>query len=244
MSSIQRTSLLRLGAEFLLIFFSVVLAFIADDWRTKQNETRAAEASLELVLRDLRQDLVGLRRLEEVHQTWNEAALELVSVVEGDATRDELSQAADVALRWGVFRPSLVGYQGLQQTGRLRWVRDLGLHDALVFHYDETLAYLERLKVREDGAAFRANELAERHFRSVPADPPKVNRLVAISSAAEMREDREFLGALSNLVARRRWLNYRVSGGGPDDIYGYTGNFIVFTEQLVAAIEDYLSGES
>lgn len=233
-----------MGAEFVLVFFSVVLAFVADDWRTSRDETRAAEASLQLVLRDLGQDLTGLERLRDALVAQDAAALRLLSAVESDAPREQLAEAADRAFSQMVFRPSYAAYQGLQQTGRLWLLPDPELRDALVSHYDETLIYLERLRTQEEDAALRAVELGERHFRWIPVDPPKVNAIVATSSAAEIRRDKDFLGALAYLGGRRRWLGYRVGGGAPDDLFGYPGNFITRTERLMREVESHLGDGS
>jgi hypothetical protein len=242
-SRINRTGLLGLGAEFLLVFLSVALALVADDWRTTRDQTQAVEGSLNLVVRDLERDLDGLRRLKRALELQDEAGLRLLSLVESDATEEELSEAANMALGWYVFRPSYTAFRGLEQTGQLRLI-DAEIRDALVNHYDNLLAYLEQLKESEEVDHEHASQLAERHFRWVSADPPQFFKIVAAHSAAEMRDDTEFLGAVGKLASQRRWLNYRVSGVREDDLFGFTGNFMGFTEQLVAELEDHLRAKT
>jgi hypothetical protein len=220
------------------VFLSVVLAFFADDWRNRQDEARAAEASLRLVLRDLEQDRRGYARLRQALQEQEAAATSLLSLLGKDeATAEELSEAADRALGMMVFDPSYAAYQGLEQTGQLRAIRDAALRDLLVVHYTETLDYLEALRERELVAWERALALAARHFMWVAAEPPKVRRVVAVSSASEIRQDRAFLGTLGYLSSTRRWLDYRVGEFSTEDAGPWIGDR---NERVIAALMHYL----
>jgi hypothetical protein len=53
----------RILVESVAIFLSVLLAFFVEQWREDRNELREAEAALELVRAELRQNLVELERV-------------------------------------------------------------------------------------------------------------------------------------------------------------------------------------
>ena len=59
----QRISASKLAAEFVVIFVSVILALLADDWRANRLLIAEERNALEAMMRDLAEDETDLNRL-------------------------------------------------------------------------------------------------------------------------------------------------------------------------------------
>lgn len=204
MPRLDKKALAHFGAEFLVIFVSVVLALVADDWRDARTERREAESALRLVVRDLRSDSSGLEVFRRHLQAQDSAAQRFEELLDVGGPGDELDQAAAVALNEWNYRLANNAYEGLRQSGRLDLIPDTALRNAVISYHDEDQPYL--------------------------ADPQHWT-LVRVSSLAEIRADREFLGALGSLTSSRRWLDYRIGQ-----------IFLPENERLKEEIQAYLHG--
>lgn len=230
---LDRKTLTRLGAEFLVIFASVVLALVADDWRQTRNERAAAERALQLVLLDLREDHGGLEIYQRRLQGQDSAAARFLDLLDEDATAEELATTVSDALNVWNYRPSYSAYRGLVQSGQLGLIREDTLRETVIRYHDEALPYLDDLRNNVVESADRAALLAERHFRRVPGPDTTRWDLRLVTSSDAVRRDAEFLGALGSAASARRWLAFRIGQ-----------IFLVFNAETAATIERYLDGKS
>jgi hypothetical protein len=182
-----------------------------------------------MILRDLREDHQGLVVYQSRLAAQDAMAERLLSFLDAAAPADTLAAAAGAALTGWNYEPSYPTYRGLVQSGGLGQIRPASVWDEVIIYHDETVAYLDRLRATEVRAAERAGLLAERHFRRVPGNSPERWDLRLVSSVAEIRRDREFLGALGTMASARRWVHHRIGQ-----------IFLPANEALSSAIEVYL----
>lgn len=127
-------SLLR---EFIVIFAGVLIALVADDWRTSREEQRRSVQSLRVVTEDLRSDsgqLVGLGQLASGH---NAAARWLFE-------NWDVPQPPPDSIEWalmtlsGAQAPtfSRAGWDGLRNSNRLHLISSDSLRNALSAYYE------------------------------------------------------------------------------------------------------------
>lgn len=228
---LDRKTLTRLGAEFLVIFASVVLALVADDWRQSRNERAAAEQALQLVLLDLREDYHALEIYQRRLQGQDSAAGRFLDLLDEGAAAEELATTVWDALNVWNYRPSYSAYRGLVQSGQLGLIREETLREAVIRYHDEDIPYLDDLRTGVVESADRAALLAGRHFRRVPGPDTMRWDLRLVTSSDAVRRDGEFLSALASAASARRWLAFRIGQ-----------IFLVENAETAATIERFLNG--
>ena len=199
----------RLFAEFLVVFLSITLAFVAEDWRQARNDRQEESEALVMMLRDLQDDQKDLAlfktQLEE-DETGGARVFELLST---NANPDSLLRAVRTALSsWG-YRFSFPTYEGLVQTGKLDLIKDADLRDAIITYHDETLGYLEILVSHYK----ERNRVAENNFhkhiwRQRSADGWRNAEFV--SSVSALKADTQALGSLSRYSTNCWFLGLRI----------------------------------
>ena len=120
----KRTS--RLHLEFSLVFASVILALLADEWRSDCADAAAERRALALVVRDLDADAEDLRFFRAALIAQQDAAIRFISKAQDGTQEDSLPSDAEDALRALYYRPNHPTYQGLVREGlKARLVRPL-----------------------------------------------------------------------------------------------------------------------
>lgn len=104
----QRISPSKLAAEFLVIFVSVILALLADDWRANHLLIKEERRVLETMVKDLQADMVNLtffgRELADIEES---TTLALEALLAEDAPDHETfaSRAMRGTTLW-LYRPT------------------------------------------------------------------------------------------------------------------------------------------
>lgn len=132
----RKALFVRIFAEFLAIFAGVVLALTADGWAEQRAEERAASAGLRLVLGDLEQDSAQFVVVRLKMSEWADAtAWLLLQWDRSDVPADSVAHAFDVLTQGESLRLSNVGFDGLRDANRLRFIPDADLVNRLRDYY-------------------------------------------------------------------------------------------------------------
>jgi hypothetical protein len=229
LSTTTRNEFGHFATEFLVIFASIVLALLADDWREARNERNAEQRALQLILRDLRTDSADLLTYRGKLAEQELHAARLFSLLESGPPFDSLATEVGPALSIWNYRPALSAYRGLAQAGRLTVIHDETLRDRVVSYHDDTIAYLDDLRESVNNRSAHVIALFEAHAGRRPAADGSWSWTVA-GSADGLRRDVQALSALGNAAATRRLLRARI-----DDL------FMKENTELRRAIEAYLA---
>lgn len=225
------TSIGHLATESLVIFLSIVLALLADDWRESRDLRARERVALELIAHDLEAEARELATYRDRLAREEEAAARFITfAAAGAAPVDSLVSAVQGALITYNYRPSHPSYRGVAQSGQLALIRDPGLRDAIVAYHDDRVAYLEDLQRNVTTLSDRSTALLQRHVtRRRGEDGGWFFGLVG--SPVAVGGDVEALSALGHAAAARRWLRLRI-----DEV------FVPENEALRAAVAAYLAG--
>jgi len=228
----------RLAAEFGVIFLSIILALIADDWRETRSERQDGLDSLELILEDLHEEESGLDRFQEVLTEQVAAAAELIRILEERGDPGEIARAYSRVVLYFNYESAHPAYRGLAESGGLRLIEDAAVRDAIIDYHDGTIPYLQGLRLTMEEDAQTLARIGYRHFIRRP-DPggdgqSSLDRAWGFrleTSPAELRADREFMGALGAAGATARFLAARIDG-----------RFLERNRETIRVVQDYLTG--
>jgi len=219
----------RLIAEFLVIFLSVILALLADDFRDYRADREAERTNLELILSDLRADGENLRDYAEVLERADRDALRFLELLEQpDVSRDTLWTLAMGLTRHFNHRPRTTAFDGLRDAGRLGLIQDPEVRSGILGYHNFGVRYRMDLKARVVSETVRIDELARRHFTERPG--PDGGWVPHVSSTlSEIRADEELKAAISAASRDRRWLITRIET-----------IFLPLNEDVVGRVEAWL----
>lgn len=207
----QRISTSKLAAEFFVIFVSVILALLADDWREKQLLIKEERLVLESMLVDLEEDqramLVFAEKLEEIRAS---AALALAGLMADEAPPLEpwTDQMLEGSTLW-LYRPTYPTYRGLIQSGRLNLIRDPELRERLVEYHDDSVEYLFDLRMNAEHSQRALREAMNPYFIWQPADDDRW-RAALHAPIEELRSDSDLQGYLGRHGRTVSWLHLRI----------------------------------
>ena len=119
-----REHLPRLGAEFVIVFLSVVLALLADDWPTTRDDRAREREVLVLLLSDLEHDAGAMELFRERMAEDNPGDARLLTAIEDGVSADSLLLLVPDALQVWNHRPSHPTRDGLVQDVELGLIRD------------------------------------------------------------------------------------------------------------------------
>jgi len=144
-SWLHRVSWLRLSAEFAVIFLSITLSLLADDWRQSRNEAETERRALQELLSDLVGDSAALADVKEQTDSHDQAMMWLYQR-RGDSDVDPDSVNTQVGATQGFDPPHLLRatYTGLLSTGQLGLIQDDVLRRGIVTYYEDVLPELSR----------------------------------------------------------------------------------------------------
>lgn len=228
----QRISTSKLAAEFLVIFVSVILALLADDWREKQLLIKEERIVLESMLVDLEEDqramLFFAGKLDEIRAN---TALALAGLTAEQAPDPEswADQMLEGSTLW-LYRPTYPTYQGLIQSGRLNLIRDPELRERLVEYHDNTVDYLFDLRMNAKHTQQALRDAMNPYFIWQPADEDRW-RASLYAPIEELRADAELRGNLGRHGRSMSWLRQRI-----------TDLFEPHNVETAEAIRAYLAG--
>jgi hypothetical protein len=218
----RRRAWVHLGTEFLVVFLSVVLALVANDWRQSRIDRRSERQALALMLRELRQDSLDLTFYRRRLLGQDSAAAWLVTHVDRrDVPADSVRRAAIHATSYFNYRPTFPTYDGLRTSGRLTLIREVGLHDAVVSFFGGTVPYLDDLRQKVKSRSLETARAQLAHFMPRPApgsgvfsisgdNTPGWAEWKQTTSLAAIRADHQYLGDVAALGVSAAWLVRRI----------------------------------
>lgn len=229
----QRISSSKLAAEFLVIFVSVILALLADDWRTKQLLIAEERLSLEAMLRDLAEDETDLERLAGRLQEYEEGAITTLNTWAHDEVpaTDEWLRQFDQASGHYLYRSVYPTYAGLKQSGRLNLIRDPDLRDWIIEFHGDLNGYLSELHQNFDDHHEALTEATTPYFAATFDTERSQWRSQLITPLETLQADTSVRARLSNYTRSVAWLHMRI-----DEL------FIPHNQRLRVAIQAYLDG--
>lgn len=221
MSEGRRRAWVHLGTEFLVVFLSVVLALVANDWRQSQIDHRSERQALTLMLRELHQDSAELSYYRSRLLRQDSAAAWLVTHVDrSDVPADSVRRAAVRATTYFNYRPTFPTYDGLKSSGRLTLIRETRLHDAVVSFFGGTVPYLDDLRQKVKTRSLETARAQLAHFMPRPApgsgaftvssDTPGWAEWEQTTPLAAIRADHQYLGDVASLGVSAAWLAHRI----------------------------------
>ena len=225
----MRERALRLSAEALVIFFSVVLALLADDWRTARDDHAAEREYLASIVRDLELDSRALSQLDDRLGKQVAANAALLKFVEQGAGEDSVRSVIDDALQVFNYRPNYPTYQSLVGSGDLKLVDSPDLRDQITLYHEGWSAYLNTLL---NGVSNRADEVSQllRPYVRRREVAPGVWQIVHVDSLDDLAKQAAVLNAVADCAGLRSLLRSRVQE-----------LFLAENAKLREAIEAYLS---
>ena len=230
----QRISPSKLAAEFVVIFVSVILALLADDWRANRLLLAEERNVLEGMMRDLAEDETDLNRLAGRLEGFEENAQFAVAGMLDGEDFDEATwlPAFQGATGHFLYRPVYPTYTGLRQSGRLSLIRDEALREWIVEYHGDLIGYLVELRDSYDERHEAVLETMVPYFviRFDQEDARWRSQLVApVTELAHNQAVQFRLGQYARSVA---WLHQRI-----DEL------FVPHNQRLREAIQAYLDGE-
>ncbi len=207
----------RSVGEFAVIFASIVLALLADDWRERRSELQEGLDALELILADLESEARGFENFQERLVEQAESAADLVSMLENDGSPDEITPAFTGVVLYFNFEVGSAAYRGLASSGGLRLIQNDTVRAALTSYYDGAIPYMDGLRLAMERDAELVASRGLRYFvRAPPRDPDGrfdsggwwTFRLDA--PVTQVQADREFVSAVGAAGASADFLAYRI----------------------------------
>lgn len=199
----------RLIAESVVIFASIVLALIADDWRTARDERVAETEALEAIARDLASDAEDQRVFATRLGDQVTANQRLVQFLENGAPADSVLRELSDALNVWNYRPSYPTYRSLVGSGGFGLIQDPDVRDAIVDYHEEMIAYLDDLRATMRETADRASLAVEPFIQRARANSPSWE-ITGLHELGRLNSDREVIGSLVSAAAARDWLRIRI----------------------------------
>ena len=207
----------RLLGEFTVIFVSIVLALVADDWRESRSEREEGLDALELILADLESDARGYQHFQERLGEQAQSAADLLQHAEhGSAPGEIVASYGGVVLYYN-FEVGAAAYRGLAGSGGLRLIASDTVVAALASYYDGSVAYMEGLRLTMERDADAVALAGQRHFLRLPVRDEEGNFAVErgwgfrlASTPAEIQADRAFLSSVGAAGASANWLALRI----------------------------------
>jgi hypothetical protein len=135
------------GVNLLLVTFGILLAFQIDRWWEDRSERHRADASIERLAVDLREDLRILEARMEFWQQVEAASLRALEYAEtnapsGDSAWARIRDFYHASQVWP-FTPIRGTYHELTNSGQLALVRDVELRRRLARYYLEDTQQLD-----------------------------------------------------------------------------------------------------
>lgn len=225
-----RSRIGRLATESVVIFASVVLALLADDWRENRNERAEEVRALESIARDLEGEARGLLVYREQLAEEEAAAARFIELASSGGPVDSLVAWAPRALLPFQYTAAHPTYEGLLRGGDLGLIRDAELRDRIVAFHSGRLAYFSDLQAEVEASTRRAVDQLTGYIARTRTDEGDW-RFVLVGDPASLGADTRALSALGHAGAARMWLGRRIDG-----------MFHPESEELRRAIEAHLEG--
>lgn len=211
----------RLLGEFGVIFVSILLALLADDWREARSEREDGLDALELILADLESDARGFGYFQERLQQQARAAADFLREVDQGGSEEAVEQHYGGIVLYYNFEVGAAAYRGLAGSGGLRLIESDTIVAALASYYDGSIAYMDGLRTAMERDADGVAAAGHRHFvRTPPRDPDGALVLdggwaFRLSTSVDaLQADRPFLASVGSAGSSANWLALRI-----DDLY-------------------------
>ncbi|MEM9530320.1 MAG: hypothetical protein AAGA23_05335 [Pseudomonadota bacterium] len=206
--------------EFTVIFVSIVLALLADDWRENRSEQEDGLDALELILADLESEASGFGRFRERLGQQAQAAANLLRLIEEGGSAEAIAGGHRGVVLYYNFEVGAAAYRGLAGSGGLRLIGNDAVVAALASYYDGSIAYMDGLRLGMERDADAVAVAGQRHFLRIPTyDDDGLLKLNGWafqleSTSTELQTDRAFLAAVGAAGSSASWLALRI-----DDVY-------------------------
>lgn len=206
----RKEKLLSALYDFLIVFASVVLALLANDWRENRNLHQQELDVLAQLATELEADADNLEFYFEKLQEQEEGTARFITDLREDAPEDSLVRSVRLARAIWNYKPTFPTYQGLSRSGDLNLISDNELRSAIIKYHDDDVDllndYLRGLEVESD----KLNEHVARYFAYLPSDSLTWD-FVFHGSRQALKNDTAFQVSLGLLMARRSNMKRTVS---------------------------------
>jgi hypothetical protein len=127
----------RPAAEFLVIFASITLSLMAEDWRRSRQDLADRDTALELILKDLAQDSSLIEEALGYGRRHERSAYRITHYWDDpDAPADSIQHAFRETMFIGDVQLFDAAYSSLREAGRLALIRDEELRAQIVNYYE------------------------------------------------------------------------------------------------------------
>lgn len=119
-ASFSRKNLLAVGRDVLIIFISITLSFLFDNWRNHNEERKQERFYLDLIRADLEEDMDKFRDDTTAYQLIAQSYWYFKEFAETPAQNaDSLNECYNFLFLEFVSQASTTGFETLKQTGKL-----------------------------------------------------------------------------------------------------------------------------
>lgn len=207
----RKEKLLSSLYDFLIVFASVVLALLANDWRENRNLHQQELDVLEQLATELDADAENLAFFVEKLDEQLEGGDLFISNLRGDVSADSLVGSLQRARFLWNYKPTYPTYQGLSRSGGLNLIRDSGLRSAIIQYHDDDVDLLNDYLNNLERDADLFGEHVDQYFANLPSDSLTWD-FVFYGSRSSLRNDVPFRVSLGSLMRSRSGMKRSVNG--------------------------------
>ncbi len=206
----RKEQLRNILIQFGTVFFSVVLALLADDWRASKIES-AEEHQILLQMRgELAEDAKYLDMYRIRLARRDSASSRFIQQLQSAAPIDTLLQSATMVTRIWNYRPTYPTYNGLSRSGDLDLIHDSGLRQAIVAYHDDQIVLIDDLRAASAKRIDKMNEYLREYFGYRP-DSLESWEYVFYGSHANLLKDKRLLAEIGHSGRGREALANRIA---------------------------------
>ncbi|KRP07287.1 MAG: hypothetical protein ABR95_07660 [Sphingobacteriales bacterium BACL12 MAG-120813-bin55] len=194
--------------EILLVMIGILLALKVNDWRDYRNLRQKERKTLELLIRDLREDRNKLEVFDRKLREQEQAVIMFMNCIENECNPDSVLTYAAQAIRGWNYRPTYPTYEGLKLSGALDIISSPDIRDQIIEYHDETIPYLEDLRAAYQLQGHKLRDALEPYIGHVYTDDDW--KITGDFSTPTFQSDRQAIHVLSNLGNRCDWMVQRI----------------------------------
>ncbi len=138
----------NLMSEFVLVFFAVLLGFLADRWREKLYEREREKQFMTAMYQDLKSDItefeLNKRKSEEATGAIDRMIALFSSAQKYDSVLPVYHYARFITLNAPYYEPNQRTYEQMKYSGELRLIRDRAVADSVTNYYNSLVWILSQ----------------------------------------------------------------------------------------------------
>lgn len=226
---ITRKDFYKFLFECIVIFISVLAAFIIDNYRNQRDEFKTELTLLAEITEDLRADSANYVVKRKSLTELNRSLEKIISVLENKD--NQIDSLNDFPLVWvETIESNPITYEGLKNTGGFKFIADKQVTKGLLEHYYRR-KYLSDVSERE----LRSNQEMIKEFlikNTRFGNSTKTTFLVEKKSLLELRGNQELI----NLCYMKK-LALNLTMGGVEGGSEFTNDLIIKCDQYLAKMK-------